>query len=561
MKDEPRCPDRRQVMLGLGLSIPWFWATAAEGAATLPVTIQLAPDRPGPPTNPRLLGTNTPWVFGSEGLLDDSGHWHPAMLVRARELSPPLLRYPGLPDTYRWRQGLGPIAERQPVFAYDGQPPQKILYGTQEFLETCEALSADPLIQVNLHEGDTSTLARQAADWVGFLRDGSLRSRVSGRALKPGHLWELGNEPYLMDSRRPDGRPNPLFLRPDAYAARTSQVLAAMRAVDPGLRAGLPFALDTYSGRPWRPNSEPATVVGEQLGFADKILTGLDRPQDIGFLSLHYYMPLFGTPYELDDAARIPDDEALYWGAMAGTETLRRHLDNVKTFWRQHPRTAALPVPPFMVTEYNSFFTNAHRHGQELAQNSYVMTLAGALFVADLILMLCKQSQVEAALQWSLNGDWVFGAIAPDPVTARARPVFQAMLLARRLLEAGGHLLETRVAVETTDRADRQVGLCAAVTRLPLATALATRHGSQLRMLVINKDPAREAAITLQLGDAAVAHARVEGLTARARFAAADRLEAATPVEAPTRVGADGRSLSAQLGPASLALWTIELRA
>jgi hypothetical protein len=301
--------------------------------------------------------------------------------------------------------------------------------------------------------------------------------------------------------------------------------------------------------------------VGEQLGFAEKVLSELSRPQDIGFLSLHYYMPLISTPYELDDAMRVPDDEALYWGAMAGAETLRRHLDNVKSFWQQHPRTNALPVPPFIVTEYNSFFTNAHRHGQELAQNSYVMTLAGALFVADLILMLCRQHQVEAALQWSLNGNWVFGAIAPDPITARARPVFQTMLLARRLLEVGGQLLETRVDVETTNRADRQVGFCSPVPRLPLATALATRHGSQLRMLVINKDPVREAVVSLQLGSsAAIAHARVERLTAPARFATPDRLEAATHLETPAQVGADEHSLQANLGPAGVALWTIDLR-
>lgn len=563
-RDAAPDPGRRRAIRGLGGlgglgALPWFGVVAAQGAPAHAVTIELAPDRPGRPTNARLLGTNTPWVYGSEQLMDDAGQWYPAMIARAREWSPPLLRYPGVPETHRWRQGVGPLAQRAPVFAYEGQPLQKIVYGTQEFLETCETLSAQPLIQVNVHDGDTAALARQAADWVAFLKARTLRSRVTGRELAAGHLWELGNEPYLMDSRRPDGKPNPLFLADADYARRVSQVLAAMRAVDPGLRAGLPFALDTLSGRPWHPDGEPSTVVGEHLGYAARVLSELARPQDIGFLSLHYYMPLVSTPSEVPDPAALPGDEALYWAAMAGTETLRGHLDAVQQFWQRHPATARLPVPPVIVTEYNSFFTTGHWHGQELRQNAYVMTLAGALFVADLVTMLATRPDVEAALQWSLNGDWVFGAIAPDAATARARPVFQVMLLLRRLLEAGGRLVPGAVDAAMTSRADRRVGFAAPVARLPLATVLAARHGSQLRVLTINKDPARQADVEIRLGAARATRASMDALAAPALFAAADTAAAATLSTPPVRIAADGRSASATLAPASVALWTIVL--
>ena len=557
----PHDAGRRRALIGLGLASTWLGAAAADGAPAFAATMELDPERPGRPTNPRLLGSNTPWVYGSEGLMDETGRWVPAMLARAREWSPPLLRYPALPDTHHWRQGMGPLAERPPVFAYDGQPLQKIVFGTQEFLETCAALGAEPLIQVNVHDGDVDALARQAADWVATLKSRTLRARVGGRALAPGRLWELGNEPYLIDSRKADGRANALFLKPAAYARRASKVLAAMRAVDPGLRAGLPFALDTYSGRPWHRGGETATVVGEQLGFADKVLATFERPQDIGFLSLHYYMPLVALDPELDDAAPVPADAALYWGALAGTETLRRHLGLVDAFWRQHPRTAALPVPPLMVTEYNAFFTNARRHGQELPQNAYVMTLAGALFAADLVLMLATQPRVEAALQWSLSNDWVFGAIAADGGGgARPRPLFRAMLLLRRLLESGGQLLDTPVAVETTAQARRQVGFAAAVDELPLVSALATRHGTQLRVLTINKDPARSTDVRIRLRSRGLVRARVEALTASAPFAAPDTAAAAANADAAATLDDDGRGVSARLAPASLALWTLDLR-
>ena len=86
--DTPPDLARRRALKGLG-TLPWFGAAAAQGAPAFVATIQLAPDRPGRPANPRLLGSNTPWVYGSERLMDDAGRWIPAMIARAREWSPP----------------------------------------------------------------------------------------------------------------------------------------------------------------------------------------------------------------------------------------------------------------------------------------------------------------------------------------------------------------------------------------------------------------------------------------------------------------------------------------
>ena len=372
--------------------------------------------------------------------------------------------------------------------------------------------------------------------------------------------WELGNEPYVRDSRGPDGRANPEFFRPAQFARRLNAAMAAVRSADPSARIGIPFALDTLSGRSWRPHSEPATVVGEQLGYADRLLSALDRPQDVDFLSLHFYMPqVSGDGPDL--LALLPNDEALYWGGVAGSETLRRHLQTVAEFWAQHPRTRGIPLPRLLITEYNAFFTNARRNGKELVQNQYVATVAGALFVADLIRVMSQEQRIEAAMQWSLSGNWVFGAIqamdgeGPPSV----RPVFHVMRMARELLEPGGHHLAHEVRAPSTTQPAVQVGYAAPFPNMPLVTTVATRKDKTLRVLVINKDPARDASLSLDLDGAVARQVQVEQLRASKVFAFPGTSQAFEIANTSASSSADRRQLRWSQSPASVALVSVTL--
>ncbi|TDM04877.1 MAG: hypothetical protein C4K60_20775 [Ideonella sp. MAG2] len=264
--------NRRQVLASsaaAGLSM----ASQAQGLGQHAIEVEVKVQDVLHAANPLLVGSNTPWVYGSEGLMDHDGQWRDGPANRAKELAPTVLRYPGVPDTYHWKQGIGPAAQRKPVFTYPGQPFQKIFYGTIEFLEACEHVGAQPLIELNMHQGSDAELAQQAAEWVRFTNQQTHVSRLSGKPLPKVLYWELGNEPYVME------RNHPLYLKTEHFARRVNAVLAAIKAVDPSIKVGLPFALDTYSGRPWRPNSEMATVVGEHLGWAKKMFDGIVMTQ------------------------------------------------------------------------------------------------------------------------------------------------------------------------------------------------------------------------------------------------------------------------------------------
>ncbi len=532
------------------------------------VRIEIDGERRLGPTNPLLIGSNVPWIHAGEGLLSAEGLPRPEMLARVREWSPPILRYmAGEPAIgFHWRQGLGPMGTRPLVQPDRWQAPQRILLGTQEFLELCESQGAQPLIQVNLFEGNEKALASQVSDWVRTINVDRLRSRLTGKPLPKVPYWELGNEPYVRDSRTADGRANREFFTPAVFARRVDAAMSAMLAVDPSLRIVVPFALDTLSGRPWHPGGEQATVVGEQLGYARGLLDALSVPERLYGLALHLYMPLVGLASPLSLAA-VPDDDGLYWAAVAGSETLRLHLDAVARFWSAQAQTASRPMPRLMVTEYNAFFTNAHLasaggHERPLDQNRYISTQAGALFVADLIRVMAQAPAVQAAMLWSLSGNGEFGAIDSEPghSPARVRPAFHVMRMARSALANGGYHVAHRTTSPRRRAPDSRIGLAEPYPDMPLLATMATRQGRRLNLMLLNKDPARPARITVDLTDCRASDARIEQLGANGVFAPWTSRNGPRMTTPHVDLRYDGRRADLRIDPAGIALLTFTLK-
>ncbi|RYD30418.1 MAG: hypothetical protein EOP87_16710 [Verrucomicrobiaceae bacterium] len=131
-----------------GVSAPANLDSAGYG--TFDVGIELSSLKSLHACNPLLAGSNTPWIHGSEGLLDQQGRWREPMLSRAREWSPSILRYmAGEPVIgFDWRHGMGAMAQRPWVRPDLSQPMQPIRFGTGEFLALCAQLQAIPLIQM-----------------------------------------------------------------------------------------------------------------------------------------------------------------------------------------------------------------------------------------------------------------------------------------------------------------------------------------------------------------------------------------------------------------------------
>lgn len=228
-----------------------------------------------------------------------------AMGVRA-------LRYPGgcFSDTYHWRDGVGPKDQRplikeqfwttlpkrtkgfgtsstfvkmnEDIGAVIG-PEEPNLLGTNEFLNYCMDIDAEPFLVVNLGTGD----AQEAADWVRYCN-------VDRRSPRPVTWWSVGNETW--------GHHEFAHSEPDAYGRKVVEYTKAMRAVDPSIKI-------VAVGLAMHPDGEPLFDPGSGLstfgsrGWNAGVLKEAGGVIDL--LSIHWYFPgLVERPFSTIDDLR-----------------------------------------------------------------------------------------------------------------------------------------------------------------------------------------------------------------------------------------------------------------
>jgi alpha-N-arabinofuranosidase len=149
-----------------------------------------------------------------------------------RALGGYIYRYPGggFADWYHWRDGVGPREER-PVhdtqfwsgFSSPGTDPglgrllgpvETNSFGTDEFLQYCLDIDAEPMLVANFGSGTPE----EAADWVRYCN-------VDRRSPRPVRWWSVGNEIF--------GHWEIGHCSGTEYGKRVVEFVEAMRAVDP----------------------------------------------------------------------------------------------------------------------------------------------------------------------------------------------------------------------------------------------------------------------------------------------------------------------------------------
>jgi len=139
------------------------------------------------------VGKNSP-IPNTHGFRND-------VLAALKAIRVPVLRWPGgcFADTYHWMDGIGP-AEKRPKFVNTtwGGVVEDNSFGTNEFLEFCELLGAEPYLSINIGSGTV----KEARDWVEYVNSkndspmANLR-RLNGRS-EPWKVkfWGMGNETW-----------------------------------------------------------------------------------------------------------------------------------------------------------------------------------------------------------------------------------------------------------------------------------------------------------------------------------------------------------------------------
>lgn len=165
-------------------------------------------------------------------LLRPDDHVHtadPEIVARLRELDVSLLRWPGgnFASGYHWEDAIGPVEERpaRPNPAWDGVETNH--FGTDEFLELCEAVDCEPMICLNAGDGTPE----EAARWVEYCNGDPEETEMGRLRAEHGHpepygvpYWEVGNELY--------GSWQITWTTPDGNADRFERFREAILSVD-----------------------------------------------------------------------------------------------------------------------------------------------------------------------------------------------------------------------------------------------------------------------------------------------------------------------------------------
>lgn len=110
-----------------------------------------------------------------------------------KKLKVPVLRWPGgcFADTYHWQDGIGPKNKRPSMLnVWWGNVKEDNSFGTNEFLNMCELLGAEPYLSGNVGSGTPQELS----DWVKYT------------------IHPNGSSP-MTDLRQQNGRPNPWHVK------------------------------------------------------------------------------------------------------------------------------------------------------------------------------------------------------------------------------------------------------------------------------------------------------------------------------------------------------------
>ena len=141
------------------------------------------------------VGDNNSKIANTNGVRLD-------VIAALKKLKVPVLRWPGgcFADTYHWKDGIGAKDKRPSMLnVWWGNVKEDNSFGTNEFLNMCELLGAEPYLSGNVGSGSPQELS----DWVKYVNHPNGSSpmpdlRLQNGRPNPWHVkyWGIGNEAW-----------------------------------------------------------------------------------------------------------------------------------------------------------------------------------------------------------------------------------------------------------------------------------------------------------------------------------------------------------------------------
>jgi len=325
--------------------------------------------------NPLFFGVNTLfWVEDDAALADGEIAGH------LRKMPCNLLRYPagGAAQNYLWKS--------HRLVEPDEYPKEEGPHttDTDEFMDFCREVGADPIFVVNLKSGfeqnDVEEAAQRAAEWVRYC------NKQNDYDVQ---FWEIGNETYLHGS-----------VSPMQYASAFNLFAEKMKQVDSDISLGVvgpltPVATAKKGDVPWWP--KVAAEAGDHMDFA--VVHTYEGHSDIDLRRLPTSVP------QVDETIRALDD---FFRRKFGSEV------------------------PIALTEWN------------VNKRAQLRGMAAGVMLGELIGRYVE-ANVDRGAFWPLRfpGDYGFRALL-DHETKNPQPMYHVMRLFSSNLT--GTLLESKTS-------------------------------------------------------------------------------------------------------------------
>ncbi len=350
-----------------------------------------------------ITGTGTgSFHVGAVSLMpaDNIEGFRAEVIAALKQLRFGVLRFPGgnFVSSYEWRDGVGDIDKRPPIFDPVWHAVQPNDVGTDEFLTLCRLLGVDPYITVNAGFGDAWS-ARELVEYTNGAASTPMgKWRAANGHPAPYHVqwWGVGNEPwgdYQMGSMS-----LPQFeLKHNLFAKE-------MRKVDPSIKLIAGGAMPDVMEGADQARRINGQYVPDYLSSADwtgqMLLNCLDN---IDMVSEHYYAS--GTQHsdvKLQKKVPIEPPLSLLEWERAPAVQVRAKYEHYKEYLKRIPALRAKPVP-IAIDEWAYFGGN--RDGYKVVP-AYVWAFHEMFRHSDIFQMgaftfataMMSQNQTEAIL-------------------------------------------------------------------------------------------------------------------------------------------------------------------
>lgn len=401
------------------------------------------------------------------------------------ELGVKSARWPGgtLVDFFDWKSSIGSVLSRKECVSFSNYQTPSI--GLHEFLNLCEELKIEPMLQVNILNG-----AAEAKDLVEYVLgnettpQGAIRKANGRSAPWNVRYFEIGNEPSLTYKGSESAANTHL-----GYIALAKPVISAVKSkaaslgkevqvsgiVEPSYQLADWFT--AASAAVFASNPDPKIAVVNSLYYWNSEAlssSGIESVSD--FLDGHYY------GYREYDPALSEEDS--FKKAMASGAVLEITYND---------KIAPLSSKPLFITEYH--FSPEHKT-TKVIQIQYLQDFQSGLGIADILFSIIKMKSGGAHLYSFAHG--YFGAVQ-NVDSKRLRP---AGLAFKMLSVTSGEEIIEAVANDTESvTITTGSGNIPSNLTYPLISVLATKNAAtgKPRVIILNRSYASPKTVSITL--------------------------------------------------------------